>query len=183
MARACASSARSRSTTPTCSPSPQRVENTGDAPVTAAPLRPGQPLGHAADAGLLHPARGADRRCWTARCDEIDYGDLQEDGEIEFASDGRLARHHRQVLAGRPGARPESAVKARFLHHRSPTAQDRYQADFLGRAGHGGARQHGRDHRPALRRRQGGQLLDHYAGRVSASRCSTARSISAGSTS
>ena len=40
----------------------QRVVNDGDAGGLALSLRPGQPLGHARDARLLHPARGPDRR-------------------------------------------------------------------------------------------------------------------------
>ena len=70
----------------------------------ASPLRPDQPLGHAA-ARLLHPARGADRGARRdARGDRLRRPPR---GRSDRAAEpGRLAGHHRQVLADVAGSRP-----------------------------------------------------------------------------
>ena len=71
----------------------------------SSPLWPDQPLGHAANARLLHPARGADRGARRdARGDRLRRPPR---GRPDRAAEpGRLAGHHRQVLAGVAGSRP-----------------------------------------------------------------------------
>ena len=178
--RACASSARSRSTTPTCSPSPSGSRTAATQPVDAVPLRPGQPVGHAADAGLLHPARGPDRRAGRqARGDRLRRS---AGGRRRRAAEpGRLARHHRQVLAD--GAGPRSAERAQRHLPRTirSTARTATRSTICATPITVPAGGSDRGHRAPVRRRQGGRAARPLQRAISASRCSTARSISAGS--
>ena len=81
---------------------------------------------------------------------------VKEDGKHRVREHRRLARHHRQVLAGVAGAdQQDLTVKARFRHQRR--GSDRYQVDYSRRRDHGGARPDRRDDRPPVRRRQGGR--------------------------
>ena len=119
----------------------------------ALPLRPDQPLGHAADARLLHPPRGPDRRRWAA--------------SSRSGSTRRSPRKGRSssTAPAAGSASPTSTGWPRWCRSRTCRSRrasgteaegDRYQTDYRGAAHDGGARPDGRDHRPAVRRRQGG---------------------------
>ena len=149
----------------------------GDAPA----LRPDQPLDRAPDQTLLHPARGPDRGPRRQAPRDRVQGSGQ--GRRRPAAEpGRLARHHRQILAG--GADPRSGQRP---HRDLPRREGGRPGALSGRLpapGHDDRTwPERRGHRAPVRRRQGGRPARPLRGRVSASPCSTARSISAGSTS
>ena len=154
-AKGCASSGGSRSTTPTCSRSRQRVVNDGDEAVSLYPYglvsRWGTPetLGffilHEGPIGVLN-----------GTLEEIDYDDLQEDGSIELPSRGGWLGFTDKYWLAALVPDQASELTATFRDN-VVDGQDRYQVDYLRTADHRARRRLDRDHRSPVRRRQGGR--------------------------
>ena len=93
------------------------VANKSAAPVTLYPYALISRHGTPHDRRLLHPARGPDRRARRRRPAGDHLQELLEGRRpktFKLRRHQRLARHHRQVLGGDAGARPEGHVKAHF---------------------------------------------------------------------
>ena len=150
----------------------------------APPLRPDQPLGHAARRSASTSCTRARSACSAASCEEIDY---------KRSARGRRRRARRARAAG--WASPTSTGWPRWCPTSSDLAQgelppclaegqDRYQADYLRPADDRGAR--ARRVEVTDRLFAGAKEVDaarRLRANATASRCSTARSTSAGSTS
>ena len=109
---------------------------------------------HAEGRGLLHPARGPDRRArrqGAARVELQRRAQGRRDQDLQ-ADDGRLARHHRQVLGGCPHPRPQGGLRRQARRHQA--GQQRVLPDRLsaGCGGDPGRGQEVGDQQPVCRR-------------------------------
>ena len=133
-----------------------RGRNKGSAPVTLFPYALISRHGTPQTLGLLHPARGPDRR---ARRPGPAGADLQEDrGQEGARSSGRhqrLARHHRQILGGDACCPTPTPASRRASPPARPAASKTYQTDYLldAQTDRAGRDRHGQH--AAVRRRQG----------------------------
>jgi YidC/Oxa1 family membrane protein insertase len=110
----------------------QKVRNSGNAPVTLFPYgllsRGGTPL--TAGFYILHEGPLG---VFDETLKEVDYDDLQEDGDVEVAATGGwIGITDKYWLAALVPAQDE-AVKYRFMHM-IRQQDDRYQTDYLGSA-------------------------------------------------
>ena len=136
----------------TCSPSSASVTNTTDKPVTLYPYglisRWGTP--HTLGYYILHEGPIG---VLGGQLEEWKYKNVAEEGQGRVRQHRRLARHHRQVLAGLAGAASRTDAQGRLpARGRGRPLPGRLSR----RRHHGGPGPDGRDHRPAVRRRQGG---------------------------
>ncbi len=126
----------------------------------ALPLRADLAPRHAEDRGLLHPARGLDRRDGRIRPagDRLRRRAQGRRRQDLQADERRLARLHRQVLGRGADPQPDRAFEARFSGVKATGVSKDYLPDrLLGRPRHHRARSQADLHRPPVRRRQGGQ--------------------------
>ena len=159
-----------------------KVANNGGDPVTVVSLRALLAPWTTADAGLLHPARGPDRR---ARRQPRGVEVQERRREAGTASSrapaaGSASPTNTGLAVAGPRAGP--GHQGRFLgtQDRGPTATRPTIAAMRSPSRPGADR---RDQGPAVRRRQGGRPARPLSRDATAYRCSTVRSTWAGSTS
>ena len=113
---------------------------------------------------------------------EHKYKDIKEDSNIEYKSTGGWMGITDKYWLVSLVPDQNAPVNSR-MRHTNVNGQDRYQVDYTGDAITVAPGQTARDDQPPVRRRQAGQAAGRLRRAATASRISTSRSTSAGSTS